>query len=215
MIQKYIERPLLFKNKKFDLRCWVLVDHLMNFHYYKRMYVRLSGPDYDSSLSNIEDKFIHLTNNAIQKHGDLYGAEIEGNIIPFKTLTTHLDSAYPLTQTPATAQSQDWHTKIMTQIKSLISKTKKGSYYKLNPTGAEGSFELFGYDFMVEASGKVWLIEVNTNPCLEESNAYLGQLVPRMINDTLKKTLDRAFGGNSEKDEMFTVDGCPDGVNLW
>lgn len=33
--------------------------------------------------------------------------------------------------------------------------------------------EIFGYDFMVDAELRPWLIEVNTNPCLEESNALL------------------------------------------
>lgn len=27
-------------------------------------------------------------------------------------------------------------------------------------------YELFGLDFMIDESFKVWLIEVNTNPCL-------------------------------------------------
>lgn len=27
-------------------------------------------------------------------------------------------------------------------------------------------FEIFGYDFMVDANKHLWLIEVNTNPCL-------------------------------------------------
>lgn len=35
-----------------------------------------------------------------------------------------------------------------------------------------------------------WLIEVNTNPCLEESSQLLKQLVPRMLNDAFKLTLD-------------------------
>ena len=30
-------------------------------------------------------------------------------------------------------------------------------------------FELFGYDFLIDEDLGVWLIEVNTNPCLEES----------------------------------------------
>ena len=30
-------------------------------------------------------------------------------------------------------------------------------------------FELFGYDFMIDEDMKVYLIEVNTNPCLDTS----------------------------------------------
>jgi D-alanine-D-alanine ligase-like ATP-grasp enzyme len=42
-------------------------------------------------------------------------------------------------------------------------------------------FELFGYDFMIDANLKVWLIEVNTNPCLEESSPILEEILPRML----------------------------------
>ena len=34
-------------------------------------------------------------------------------------------------------------------------------------------FELFGYDFMLDNDLGLWLIEVNTNPCLEESSHIL------------------------------------------
>jgi D-alanine-D-alanine ligase-like ATP-grasp enzyme len=34
----------------------------------------------------------------------------------------------------------------------------------------KGVFELFGYDFIIDGDYNIWLIEVNTNPCLEESS---------------------------------------------
>jgi D-alanine-D-alanine ligase-like ATP-grasp enzyme len=37
----------------------------------------------------------------------------------------------------------------------------------------KASFELFGFDFMVDSSYETWLLEVNTNPCLEESSPVL------------------------------------------
>jgi hypothetical protein len=37
------------------------------------------------------------------------------------------------------------------------------------------------------------LIEVNTNPCLEESSPLLSTLIPRMVNDALKLTVDNIF----------------------
>jgi hypothetical protein len=46
---------------------------------------------------------------------------------------------------------------------------------------------------MIDCQLKPWLIEVNTNPCLEESSALLKQLVPRMIDDAFKLTLDIVY----------------------
>lgn len=42
VIQKYIERPLLIpdNNRKFDIRLWVILDHLYNIYIYKEGVVR-------------------------------------------------------------------------------------------------------------------------------------------------------------------------------
>lgn len=44
-------------------------------------------------------------------------------------------------------------------------------------------FEIFGYDFIIDQQFKVWLIEVNTNPCIELSSPLLKQLIPRMLSN--------------------------------
>jgi hypothetical protein len=51
-------------------------------------------------------------------------------------------------------------------------------------------FEIFGFDFMIDQKMHPWLIEVNTNPCIEESSPLLASLIPRMLNDAFKLTID-------------------------
>lgn len=46
---------------------------------------------------------------------------------------------------------------------------------------------------MVDQDFTVWLIEVNTNPCLDESSKLLKSLLPRMLDDAFKLTLDKVF----------------------
>ena len=46
---------------------------------------------------------------------------------------------------------------------------------------------------MIDQAGAPWLIEVNTNPCLEESSKLLKTLLPRMVNDAFKLTVDAVF----------------------
>jgi tubulin monoglycylase TTLL3/8 len=40
------------------------------------------------------------------------------------------------------------------------------------------------------------MIEVNTNPCIEESSNLLKVLIPRMLDDMFKLTLDNVFNVN-------------------
>jgi D-alanine-D-alanine ligase-like ATP-grasp enzyme len=45
---------------------------------------------------------------------------------------------------------------------------------------------VFGLDFMIDEDFKVWLIEVNTNPCLELSCGILERLIPSMVENALR-----------------------------
>ena len=85
---------------------------------------------------------------------------------------------------------------------------------------------------MIDHSGSPWLIEVNTNPCLEESSKLLKILLPRMVNDAFKLTLDVVFPPLKpdqlpDRDqslepaqppiikERFSVPGYPEDFNMW
>merc|ERR1711879_904634 len=52
------------------------------------------------------------------------------------------------------------------------------------------SFELLGYDFMVDTDLNVWLIEVNTSPSMEYSTAITRRLVAACLRDTVSVILD-------------------------
>ena len=41
-------------------------------------------------------------------------------------------------------------------------------------------------DYMIDEDLKVYLIEVNTNPCFELSSALLIRLIPNMIENALR-----------------------------
>ena len=78
-------------------------------------------------------------------------------------------------------------------MKFIVSKSLDAVKKKLDPQKRNGCFEIFGYDFMVDADFSVWLIECNTNPCLDESSQILRRLLPRMIDDAFRLTIDRDF----------------------
>ena len=86
VVQKYIEKPMLVDNRKFDVRVWVLIDQDMNLYCFKEGYIRLSSEVFSLDERTIEDKYVHLTNNAVQKYSQNYGKHESGNIISLKDL---------------------------------------------------------------------------------------------------------------------------------
>jgi D-alanine-D-alanine ligase-like ATP-grasp enzyme len=56
----------------------------------------------------------------------------------------------------------------------------------MDPNRKQMSFEIFGYDFLLDENLKPWLIEVNTNPCLELSAPYIARLIPAMVENAIK-----------------------------
>lgn len=124
-------------------------------------------------------------------------------------------------------------------MKYLVVKTFTSVRSKFNPEWRKSCFEILGFDFMIDADLTVWLIEVNTNPCLEESSSLLRILLPRMLDDAFKLTIDRQFGRRepkssfghlgeqskrrresneppaNQKPSPYPVDGYTSFANLW
>ncbi len=65
IVQKYIEAPLLFRKRKFDIRIWALIGYDGKFYLFKEAYVRTSSEEYDLSGEKLDQIYVHLTNNAV------------------------------------------------------------------------------------------------------------------------------------------------------
>ena len=65
IVQKYIERPLIVMNRKFDLRQWVMVTdwNPLTVWMYDEPYVRFPASDF--SFSQLKNKYAHLSNNSV------------------------------------------------------------------------------------------------------------------------------------------------------
>ena len=79
IIQKYIENPLLVYRRKFDIRCYALVtsfNGVIQAYFYKDGYLRTSCKEFSLKTDN---RFIHLTNDAVQKQWPDYNKFEVGN----------------------------------------------------------------------------------------------------------------------------------------
>lgn len=75
----------------------------------------------------------------------------------------------------------DFKKNIISKMKEFITISVESVANKLNPKNYKNCFEIFGYDFIIDEAFNLWLIEINTNPCIEESSPLLQKLIPRML----------------------------------
>ncbi|CAD8142867.1 unnamed protein product [Paramecium octaurelia] len=197
VIQKYIERPALINKRKFDIRVWGLITHELDAYFFQEGYIRTSSEDF---TYNIENTFVHLTNNAIQKYSQNYGQFEDGNQLSFKNYQDYLQSQ------KINCNVQDLINKMKERIWMVFNSVKN----KINFEDRKYCFEIFGFDFILDADQEVWLIEVNTNPCIEESSPLLKMYIPRMLDDAFKLTLDVLFPPpNSHKQSLPQIFQLP------
>jgi hypothetical protein len=198
VVQKLIEKPLLYLNRKFDIRQWVLFNAADGKAYiYREAYVRTSSKiyaDFDPAVSNEEYLLQQLTNNAIQKMDKEYQKYEEGNIISVGTLFSFIARS-PQSQGKSVGVLQGEFKEAM---EKLIVDSLKAVRGKLRLQ--QYTFELFGYDFILDEQMNTILIECNTNPCLEESNTLLKNLLPRMVDDMFSIVMDPLFGAQGGSD---------------
>ena len=67
---------------------------------------------------------------------------------------------------------------------------------------------------MLDHECNPYLIEVNTNPCLEESSPLLQEILPRMLDDAFSLTIDQVFDIRKTSSH-FSLGREEDKDNLW
>jgi tubulin monoglycylase TTLL3/8 len=186
IIQKYIENPMLYNKRKFDIRVYMLItsiNGIQKAYWYQEGYIRTSSYEYDNS--NLLEKMIHLTNDAVQKNCQEYGKYEAGNKVSFTEFQKYIDTNHP---------DKHWNfDEPYTKMKKMALDIILAVYGRLDETRRNFSFELFGLDFMIDQNFKPWLIEVNTNPCIELSAPLLAKLIPGMLENMFKLVIDPLF----------------------
>ena len=185
IVQKYIEKPLLINKRKFDIRCYALVtcvNGILQAYFYREGYLRTASKEF--SLRSVHDKFVHLTNDAIQKNSEDYGKFEAGNKLSYGDFQKFLAVNHP---------EINFCSDILPEIENIVRESIESVQDLLMNQKKSLTFEVFGYDFMIDSDFKVWLIEVNTNPCLELSCSYLAKLIPEMLENAFKIALDPIF----------------------
>ena len=213
ILQKYLEKPLLYNDRKFDMRIWVLLNHEMNIYICKEGHLKVASEKY---YIQSNDLYVHLTNYTIQKKNPNFSKKEIGNEISFEIFQNSLDKLLKEQK----KENINFRKDVLPKVKEIILLSMESVKYLINEKERKNCFELFGYDFIFDQNFNPYLLEINTNPGLEESSPLLKKIIPRMIDDLLKLTIDKIikpiYKYKTENYKYpFKIKNYDDEDNLW
>ncbi|KAL0274184.1 UNVERIFIED_CONTAM: hypothetical protein PYX00_006665 [Menopon gallinae] len=178
VISKYIDNPLLIGGKKFDLRLYVLVSSFrpLKAYLFKHGFCRFCTLKYDTSIQELDNMYVHLTNVSIQKHGGEYNS-MHGGKLSVQNLRLYLESTRGKAVTERLFTAISWL--IVHSLKAVSSVMANDRH----------CFECYGYDIIIDNKLKPWLIEVNASPSLTSTTVNDRILKHKLIDNILSVVL--------------------------
>lgn len=186
VVQKYMENSLIIKRRKFDIRQWVLVTswNPLTIFFYDDCYFRFCVGEY--SLQDLEDKYIHLANNSISKHSENFNnGPIAENMWRRDEFLKYLD------EENIAEGSSAWASRIRPAMESIVQASM--SCVQDLVRSRTHSFEIFGFDFMLDDELNPWLIEINSSPSMEYSTAVTRDLASAALQSSVACVLDYKY----------------------
>ncbi|XP_015440358.1 PREDICTED: tubulin glycylase 3A-like [Dufourea novaeangliae] len=189
IVQKYIERPLLIHDTKFDIRQWYLVTSTfpLTIWLFKEGLLRFSSKPYTFSTYH---EAIHICNTAIQEKYD-------------EERRRRRKRGYS-EEVVKSVRDQGWDCEKLNEYLKQIGLEGEPYYDLIYPKMAEAivltmlasqehmdrrrcSFELYGADFVVMEDLSVWLIEINTNPRMHPPSSRITKRLYSSVLQSLVK----------------------------
>lgn len=151
VLQSYLMKPYLLKGPreghKFSIRMFVVLTHVGDAYLYPQGYFNIGLQPY--SHNEFSDMRPHLTNEHLH--------EDARNVVQIPTEQYDFFKAYY-------PQIKDHIARVMRGLKSFYS--KEISLEK------QPKLAIFGFDFMIDNAGSVWLLEANNAPCFPTSKDH-------------------------------------------
>eukprot|EP00730_Choanoeca_flexa_P008101 TRINITY_DN12441_c0_g3_i3.p1 TRINITY_DN12441_c0_g3~~TRINITY_DN12441_c0_g3_i3.p1 ORF type:complete len:891 (+),score=141.34 TRINITY_DN12441_c0_g3_i3:857-3529(+) len=184
IVQRYLCNPLLINDTKFDLRIYAYVTSFDPLRVYicKDGLARFATQKYSNKRSKLKNRYMHLTNYSINKKAAEFVSnadkdECVGHKWGLQALLRHLEDQGIDTQLV-------WHRICDIVVKTLMAvESTINSGVKWNCKSRSVCHELFGFDVMLEADLKPYLIEVNISPSMASSSQLDRDIKGRLLRD--------------------------------
>ncbi|KAF2210601.1 hypothetical protein CERZMDRAFT_44999 [Cercospora zeae-maydis SCOH1-5] len=170
--QPYVASPLLMPathasgSRKFHVRTYVLAVGALRIYVYKPMLALFAGETYSppSILARPNDGLSsHLTNTCLQD------GTREGSVHPFWSLPDEVGSKL----------DKNWKDDVYKQICSVTGEVFEAAARSMSIhfQPLPNAFEVFGLDYLIDANGTAWLLEVNAFPDFAQTGSELQDLI--------------------------------------
>ncbi|KAJ3328634.1 MCM DNA helicase complex subunit [Blyttiomyces sp. JEL0837] len=139
---------------------------------YNQGFARFCAVKYTSDVNDLDNSFMHLTNVSIQKYGEDYN-ENNGGKWSLRNLILYLQATRGHAVTA----------KLLDDIDSIFVHSLRAVQHLM--TNDRHCFECYGYDIIIDADLRPWLIEVNASPSLSATTSSDRLMKHCLINDIL------------------------------
>ena len=221
--QRYIDNPLLINGHKFDMRVYVMIASWdpLRVYVHEQGLVRFATVPYYTA-DGLQNRLAHLTNYSVNKKAagfakptDASGAAAESGPASkwaLPTLFTWLQE-HGYDAAAAKARIHDVVVKTLLSVEADSTAASAGAFKwdSVRPGLGANAVQVLGFDVMLDADLRAWLLEVNVCPSLSSSSPldkaiktqvvtdalHLAGFVPfsaRTIVDRVKSAVDQARG---------------------
>mmetsp|Transcript_176269 Transcript_176269/g.565178 ORF Transcript_176269/g.565178 Transcript_176269/m.565178 type:complete len:1124 (-) Transcript_176269:151-3522(-) len=185
VVSRYVERPLLIQQLKFDLRIYVVVTQYepLRAFIYREGLARFASAPYSTEDEGLSDVYRHLTNYSINKKAPNFceNREVEqdnhGHKWSLSAFNKHLKCV-------GADCKLMWY-----RIMDLCVKT----LFAVEPIIADRTrkvvdnhgvcFEIYGFDILVDDLLKPWILEVNLSPSMQAESPLDWQIKSSLLSD--------------------------------
>ena len=208
IITRYINNPHLLNEKKYTLRVFVLVSGLKPLRIYlnKEGIILLAREKFNLEPKNLNNKYIHLTNNEIIKELDSFRKyeKKPRHKMYFKEYIEYLKKNNNID-----------YTLLINKLIDIIIKTVIAGYdyllskldeFNLND---RNFFNLYGYDFLIDNEYEPYLLDIDKRPNMFIYDNIDKYIKERIFVDTLNIVGITPFSHDENQetlDEIFVYD---------